>query len=69
MMPYYASGDFKGVLPGIQGGAAYERLLQRPDQATKGLDAQSMGLILVILSVLIGNVATVMGAQAKSKKA
>jgi hypothetical protein len=57
MMPFYASGQIKGLVSGLSGAAAYERLIGKPGMATKGMDAQSMGHVLVLASVLVGNIA------------
>jgi len=50
------AGQIKGLLPGLQGAAAYERLLGRAGFATKAMGALSTSHILIILLIIAGNV-------------
>jgi hypothetical protein len=56
-IPYYESGQLRGLAGGMKGSADYETLVGRPGAATKGMDAQSFGHLLIILFILLGNVA------------
>ncbi|MCK4428046.1 MAG: hypothetical protein KAW16_06160, partial [candidate division Zixibacteria bacterium] len=55
--PYIQSGQLVGLLGGMKGAAEYEKLLQRPGTAQRGMDAQSVSHIIVFLFILIGNIA------------
>ncbi|MGB7062998.1 MAG: hypothetical protein WBF13_11685 [Candidatus Zixiibacteriota bacterium] len=55
--PYIQSGQLVGLLGGMKGAAEYEKLLQRPGTAQRGMDAQSVSHIVVFLFIFIGNVA------------
>jgi hypothetical protein len=55
-MPYFASGQFKGILGGLRGAAEYEFLSGMPGPAIAGMDAQSAAHVLIILLIILGNV-------------
>lgn len=55
-MPYYSSGQYKGMLAGLRGAAEYEFLTKNPGPAMMGMDAQSAAHILVILLIAFGNI-------------
>jgi hypothetical protein len=55
--PYVQSGQLVGLLGGMKGAAEYEKLVQRPGTAQRGMDAQSVSHIVVFLFILIGNIA------------
>lgn len=55
--PYVQAGQAVGVLGGMVAAASYEALMKQPGPATKGMDAQSMGHLVVIALVLLGNIA------------
>lgn len=55
-MPYLDSGQAKGVLSGLRAAAEYEQLVQAKGDATRGMDAQSMGHVLIVAFVLLGNI-------------
>jgi hypothetical protein len=52
--PYYASGQVKGMLSGLNGSAVYGQLAQQPGDARRYWDAYQYGLIAIILIILIG---------------
>ncbi len=54
-MPYYASGQYKGLICGLRGAAEYELLASHPGSAILGMDAQSAAHVLVIVLIAIGN--------------
>lgn len=62
---YLRSGQAKGILPGLSGAAQYEKLIGEPGLGTKLMDAQSLGHLIVILLVILGNV----GYRLKMKSA
>lgn len=53
---YYQSGQLKGLLTGITGGAEYENLLGKPGLALTAMDGQTMGHFVIIAFILFGNV-------------
>jgi len=55
--PYFTSGQFKGIVSGLSGAAEYEVLARVPGQGASGMDAQSMGHLWVIFTILAGNIA------------
>ena len=50
------SGQCKGILPGLSGAAQYEKLIGEPGLGVKLMDAQSLGHVIVIVLVILGNV-------------
>jgi hypothetical protein len=55
--PYLSSGQLLGLVGGMKGAAEYERLLGLVGDARRGMDAQSLVHVLVVLLVVMGNVA------------
>lgn len=45
-----------GFLGGLRGAAEYEELIDKKDRATKGMDAQSVAHMLIIIMIFIGNI-------------
>lgn len=56
VVPYYNSGQVKGILGGLSSGAQYEFLLNRPGRGAAMMDAQSMSHLLIILFIVLGNI-------------
>jgi hypothetical protein len=54
--PYMESGQLVGLLGGMAGAAEYETLIEEPDTAARGMDAQSAVHLLIIVFVVLGNV-------------
>ena len=54
--PYYNSGQLRGMVTGLEGGAAYEQLNARPAQARQYWDSYGMGMIATELLIVIGGV-------------
>ena len=52
---YLQSGQLKGMLMGIAGGAEYEQLIQHPALALTFMDAQSVGHLLIVALIIVGN--------------
>lgn len=63
--PFYNSGQLKGLLGGLRGAAEYETLIERPGLAVSMMDAQSMGHMLIIGFILMGNVAYFLSKRKK----
>ena len=60
--PFLQSGQLCGLIPGIKGAAEYETLLDEdrvdePGAGTRRMVPQTMGHLVIILFVLIGNAA------------
>lgn len=55
--PYYTSGQFQGIISGLNGAAEYEVLARVPGQGAAGMDAQSMGHVWVVFTIVLGNIA------------
>lgn len=49
-------GWINGFLGGLRGAAEYEALIDKKDRATKGMDAQSVTHMLLIIMVVFGNI-------------
>jgi len=57
MLPYVnEQQQLVGLLGGLKGAAEYELLINKPGFATKGMDAQSVAHLVIILFILIGNI-------------
>lgn len=56
VMPLVSSGQVSGVLVGMKGAAEYEVLVSKPDDAVRGLDAQSLVHFLVVAFIILGNI-------------
>ncbi|NLC15221.1 MAG: hypothetical protein GX784_02715 [Firmicutes bacterium] len=55
-MPFYRSKQIRGLLPGLAGAAQYEIWLKQPGDACRQMDAQSLGHLIVLLFVALGNI-------------
>ncbi len=53
--PFLASRQITGLLGGLKGAAEYEMLIQKPGMGQRGMDAQSISHLVIILLVLLGN--------------
>lgn len=57
-IPYYESGQLVGLAGGMKGSADYETLVGvEGGTATRGMDAQSAGHLLIIAFIVLGNIA------------
>jgi hypothetical protein len=56
MYAYVDAGQMVGLLGGMKGGAEYEKLLNLPDQSTRGMGAQSLIHLIIIAFIVLGNV-------------
>jgi len=56
VMPFVQSGQISGLLQGLRGAAEYELLLGAPGGGAAKMDAQSLGHLLIIAFIIIGNV-------------
>ena len=53
--PYYPHSVI-GFLIGLRGSAEYETLVHSPGDAAAGMDAQSLGHLAIVITVLLGNI-------------
>lgn len=65
--PYLQTGQLVGLIGGLKGAAEYEKLIDRPDDGLKGMDAQTIIHLLVVLMILLGNVAYIFVLRAKKR--
>jgi hypothetical protein len=56
LYPFIDSGQMKGFLGGLRGAADYEQLIDKSDDATQGMAAQSMAHLLIIALIIFANV-------------
>jgi hypothetical protein len=56
-IPYYEAGQLVGLSGGMKGSADYETLVGVPGTATRGMDAQSFGHLLIVAFIVLGNIA------------
>jgi len=56
ILPLLNSGDIFGALNGPRGCAEYEVLLNAPGMSNRSLTSMSMGHVIVILVIIIGNI-------------
>ncbi len=54
--PYLQSRQIFGLLPGVKGAAEYERLLDRPGEASRGMPYQMTSHLLIIVVMIIANI-------------
>ena len=67
-MNQYRAGLIKGMIGGLAGGAEFEKLIGKPGDATVGMDAQSLGHLVVILFLIVGNVGYLAAKKAGDTK-
>ena len=53
--PYLQAGQVLGLLGGMAGAAEYEKSIDHPGPATKGMDAQSSAHMFIVFLILLGN--------------
>ncbi len=63
--PFLSSGQLVGLVGGLKGAAEYEILIQRPGMGGKGMDAQSIAHLMILVLVLLGNVTFFLGKKKK----
>lgn len=56
-VPNFQAGQLVGLVGGLAGAAEYERLIDVPGTATRGMDAQSLGHITIIALIVVSNIA------------
>jgi len=61
--PYLQSGQIRGLVSGLKGAAEYEILIKKEGMGTKGMDAQSIAHLLIVLLVIWGNLTYFLGKK------
>jgi hypothetical protein len=56
LLPYYLSGNLKGLAVGVRGGAELEKLTGFYGDATIRMDAINITHIMFVLIIILGNV-------------
>ncbi len=54
--PFFQTGQLTGFLGGLKGAAEYELLINHSDKAVRGMDAQSMAHLMIVVFIIIGNI-------------
>ena len=54
--PFFQTGQLSGFLGGLKGAAEYELLIEHSDKAVRGMDAQSMAHLMIVIFIIIGNI-------------
>ncbi|MFN0152678.1 MAG: hypothetical protein ACKVU1_18400 [bacterium] len=67
-VPNYQSGQLVGLVGGLAGAAEYETLIGVPGAATKGMDAQSLGHLVIIALIVVSN-AVYLAKRGKAREA
>ena len=67
--PFLQTGQMVGLIGGLKGAAEYEKLINRPDDGLKGMDAQTMVHLFVVFVILLGNIAYLFVHRAKKREA
>jgi len=60
---FYQSGQIVGLMGGMKGAAEYELLVNAPGAAVQGMDAQSLGHIVILVFIILGNLGYFFGAK------
>jgi hypothetical protein len=63
--PYVSSGQIQGLIAGLKGAAEYELLLNESGGGGRGLLAQSVSQIAILLIIIAGNVVGYLGRRRK----
>ena len=66
--PFLSSGQMIGLLGGLKGAAEYEMLIEKPGMGQRGMDAQSVCHLVIIILVIVGNVGYFMKKQSAVRR-
>ena len=55
--PYLSSRQILGLIGGMKGAAEYERMIDTVGDARRGMDAQSLVHLIIVMLVIVGNAA------------
>ncbi|MBN1424685.1 hypothetical protein JXA88_09015 [Candidatus Fermentibacteria bacterium] len=56
LYPYHDSGQMVGFLGGLKGAAEYETLIESPGDGIRGMDAQTISHVFIVVMIILGNV-------------
>jgi hypothetical protein len=62
--PYLSSRQILGLIGGLKGAAEYERLIDDFGDARRGMDAQSLVHLIIVMLVIVGNAALFISRRA-----
>ncbi|MCX7022908.1 MAG: hypothetical protein NTW26_11690, partial [bacterium] len=54
---YMQTGQMEGILGGLKGAAEYEKMISRPADATRGMVAQMVVHVFIVILIFLGNLA------------
>lgn len=66
--PYLGAHQIEGLIGGLAGAAAYEKMVQHPDKAMIRMSSQAWAHILIVLFIIIGNIGYFMVRRAEKKQ-
>jgi len=66
--PYLGAHQIEGLIGGMAGAAAYEKLIERPDKAMIRMSSQAWAHILIIVFIILGNVGYFMMRRTEKKE-
>ncbi len=66
LFAYLDAGQLVGILGGMKGGAEYEKLINRPEWATRGMGAQSLVHLVIIAFIVLGNIGFIASRRNKA---
>ncbi|GAP15373.1 hypothetical protein LARV_03159 [Longilinea arvoryzae] len=69
LLPYYNSGQVKGIISGINGAAGYESLVQSSGTATLLRGSYQYGMLLAAVLILVGGLITAIASSITRGKA
>jgi hypothetical protein len=67
-IPYYNSGQIKGMLQGLRGAAELELIIGAPSSAVSSMDALSAGHLVTIVFIVFGNIVFLMKKYQPKRK-
>jgi hypothetical protein len=67
--PYLQTGQLVGLIGGLKGAAEYEKLINRPGNGLKGMDAQTIVHLFIVVMIILGNLAYILAQRAKRREA
>lgn len=67
-MPFLRSKQIRGMLPGLAGAAQYEIAMKQPGLAAVQMDAQSLGHLVILLFVALGNIGQIAARKEGASK-
>ena len=66
--PYLGARQIEGLIGGLAGAAAYEKMVKQPDKAMIRMSSQAWAHILIVLFIIIGNIGYFMVRRAEKRQ-